>query len=114
MTDVDRALEAAAAAFFLLGDVETITYEPAGGGSREISAVVDRRQAEPMDGLSGGTRPQVELVVRNDATAGIASSSVDTGGDKVQVALRRGDTAQTLRIVDLVNQDAAMIRIRAY
>lgn len=114
MTDVDRALQDAAAAFFLFGDVETITYRPASGVGREISAVVDRRQAEVMDGLRGGSRPQVELVVRNDATVGIAADAIDTGADKVDVPLRKGDTAQRLRIVELVNQDAAMLRIRAY
>lgn len=92
----------------------TIVYLPKAGGSRSIQAVIDYVGAQALDGLKGGSRPHVELYVRNDAAAGISSREIDTGGDKVQVPLRRGRSVRTIRIVQILAQDRAMLRLLAY
>lgn len=92
----------------------TITYLPRGGGSRSIKAIIEYKGAKPLDGLSGGSRPHVELLVRNDATYGISSREIDTGGDKVQVPFRRGRSVRTVRIVQILAQDRAMLRLAAW
>ncbi len=113
-TDCDLALEASADSFFLLPDVETIIYLPRGGGNRSISAVVSRPGPEAIGSLDGGSRPHIDLLVKNDATEGISSDEINTGGDKVTAALRKGITAVNLRITEILHQNAAMIRLRAY
>ena len=113
-TDCDLALKASADSFFLLPDVETIIYLPLSGGSRSISAIVSRPGPAEIGPLAGGSRPHIELLVKNDATKGISSDEIDTGGDRVTVALRKGITAVKLRITEILHQDAAMMRLRAY
>lgn len=92
----------------------TITYLPRGGGSRSIKAIVEYVGAQSLDGLKGGSRPHVELYVRNDVAAGISSREIDTGGDKVQVPLRMGRSVRTVRIVKILAQDRAMLRLAAW
>lgn len=67
-----------------------------------------------MDGLSGGSRPHIEVFVRNDAAVGIAAKEVDTGGDKLTLPLRFGLTTRIVRIVKLLDQDRAMLRLLGY
>jgi hypothetical protein len=80
----DKTLKAAAESFFLLPGAETVTYFPAAGASRKIKAVISRAGPENMPGVEGGGLPAFEVLVKNHATAGIASDSVDTGGDKIE------------------------------
>ncbi|MBA7609800.1 hypothetical protein ES703_16994 [subsurface metagenome] len=113
-TDCDLALKASADSFFLLPDVETIIYLPLSGSSRSISAIISRPGPAEIGPLDGGSRPHIEFKVKNDATEGISSDKINTGGDKVIAALRKGATAVKLRITEILHQDAAMMRLRAY
>ena len=92
----------------------TITYLPRGGPARTIQAIVEYKGPQPLDGLRGGSRPHVELLVRNHATLGISSKEIDTGGDLLQVPLRRGRSVRTVRIVQIIGQDRAMLRLAAW
>jgi len=106
MSDVfDDTLASAAGSFFLLPGTETVTYYPASGDSRQISAVITR--SEP------GRMPVVNALVMNSETEGIASDLVDTGGDKIECAKRVGEKPGLLRITEVLNHDAGLMLLAA-
>ena len=92
----------------------SITYLPGTGSSRQIEAQIAYLGPEAMDGIRGGSRPQFEILVRNDATDGITAKELDTARDKVQIPLRRGRSVRTVRLAGLIKQDKAMLRLRAW
>jgi hypothetical protein len=91
-----------------------ITYMPGSGASRQIEAQIHYLGPQPMDGLAGGSRPQFDLLVRNDSVAGISSRELDTAVDKAEIPPRIGMAAQTVRLVKIMAQDRAMLRLRAW
>ena len=105
-----------AAADSVLGEMSaaTITYLPGSGSSRTIEAQISYLGPQPMDGLAGGSRPQFELLVKNNDTGGISSKEIDTGRDKAQVPLRMYRSVKTVRLVEVISQDKAMLRLRAW
>lgn len=90
---------------------ETVTYWPASGGSRSISAVVDRERPADMDGAPHGSAPLLTIEVANDSTSGISSNEIDTGGDKLELAVRIGKSAQKRLVKKIISQDAGMMRL---
>jgi len=114
MSDVfDDTLSAAAESFFLLPGSETVTYYPALGDGRRITAVVSRGEPEGIPAVEGGSFQGPTILVRNDAAEGIASDTVDTGGDEIEVARRVGNTPKRLRITEILNQDAGLMLLAA-
>lgn len=106
MSDVfDDTLASAAGSFFLLPGAETVTYHPAFGDSRQISAVITR--SEP------GRMPVINALVINNVTGGISSEEVDTGGDKIECAKRVGEPPKMLRITEVLNHDAGLMLLAA-
>jgi len=92
-----------------------ISYYAAGGDTeRRILALITYLGPQPMDGMRGGSRPQYEILIRNDATAGITAAELDTGTDKLQIPPRIGRAAITVRIANIVKQDKAMLLLRAW
>ena len=94
-------------------DAKTITYRPRSGASRSIESIIEYPGPGGIDGLSGGSRPLLDIYIKNDSTSGISSAEVDTGGDKVEVPLRIGLTAARVRITKIVTQDKAILHIQA-
>jgi len=92
----------------------TVTYLPGTGSSRQIEAHIAYLGPQPMDGIRGGSRPQFDLLVRNNATTGISAAELDTARDKVQIPLRMGRSVRTVRLAGLIKQDKAMLRLRAW
>jgi len=88
---------------------ESVSYVPAGGDARSIRAVVNRTDAAGLGVAGEAVSPQITVAVLNDETDGISSDEVDTGGDKITLALRLGETAQSRRITRIVQQDAATL-----
>lgn len=114
MSDVfDDTLVASADAFFQLPGAEMVTYFPAAGISRRIKAVISRSGPENQPGVSGGSLPAFEVLCKNDSAEGIASDSVDTGGDKIECAKRLDERPKTMRITEILNQDAGLILLSA-
>lgn len=97
--------------FFLSMYGESVTYKPASGQERTITAIVYRQGPDVLLALPSGRAERLELEVHNDTDDGIASDEVNTGGDFVTVAARIGDTATDRRIVRIVSQDTAMLRL---
>ena len=95
----DMTLELSAGSFFLLPGTEYVTYFPASGAARRMQAVIFR---------SG----EAEVLVKNSADGGIASTEVNTGGDKMELDLRAGKRPVTERITEIIDQDAGMMRLK--
>ena len=93
---------------------ESVTYRPRSGGTRAITGIVIT-DAATIAALVEDVS-QVRCIVRllNNATTGIAASEVDLGGDKIDAPLRDGDSATTLAIKQLVNDDAGWTSVAAY
>ena len=108
----DNTLIAVQDAFFLLPDAVWIDYLPAGGTARRIQAIIDRLGAEETENISGGEREAFEVTVKNNITAGISSAEVNTGGDKVMLSPREGMRPVKASIVEVLDHDAAMMRLK--
>jgi len=110
----EAALQASESAVMESLSAKYISYYPDGGAERRILALISYLGPQPMDGISGGSRPQFELLIRNDATAGITAAELDTAADKLSIPPRIGRAAITVRPVRIVNQDKAMLLLRAW
>ena len=99
---------------------ESITYRPRAGVPRLVLAVVQRMdEAQSQQGSPSAMAPNIEIWVQNAETAiaddvygGISEDEVDTGGDQVDLPVRRGQTAQTRRVAEVLNADAGMLHLR--
>ena len=89
---------------------ESVTYKPQGAANVAINAVVHRFGAEEALPGSGGISAGMEILVRNHATKGV--ESVNEGGDKINVADRKGGTAADHLVVKVIEQDAGAWRLR--
>ena len=90
---------------------ETITYFPSGGGSRSIRAIINRNDSEAMGSGIKGHGPLLTITVANRTDDGISAAEVNTGGDKVTLVVRIGETAQSRRIIKIVDCDYGMMRL---
>jgi len=110
MNDFDKELSASAAD--MIGEfAEQITYEPSDGDPRTIPAIVDRNPVGGTDAPPGGHGPNIEIIVVNSADGGISAVDLDTGRDKVSLAVRIGDDPQQRSIKNIVSQDAGLLTL---
>lgn len=109
----DKTLIASADAFFQLPGAETVTYFPITAASRRIKAVISRAAPENTPDIRGGSLPAFEVLVKNDSADGIASESIDTGGDKIECAKRVDERPKVMRITGILNHDAGLILLSA-
>jgi len=107
----DKTLKLSADSFFLLPGSGYVTYFPASGLSRRIQAVIDRPGPERIEELGGGRRVS-EVLVKNSSSDGIASTEIDTGGDKIKLAPRDGMRPVSMRITKIISQDAGMMKLK--
>ena len=96
----DQILDDAKLAFIDAdGFAESIVYIKAVSGERRtINAVVQRHAPEQQLGTPYDAQPRMLIWVANDATTGIASSELNTGGDKVEFPYRLGQLPSVLAI----------------
>jgi len=99
------------AGLFLADFAESVVYRPRTGAPRTIQAIVDRSPPGPIAEAPGAQAPTLRLDVLNDSEAGIRAADLDTGGDRVDVAVRPGGPVTTRRIVLLLDGDEAMLRL---
>lgn len=86
-----------------------LQYLPSVGDARTISAFVDYGGEGAIPGLPHGTGPGISVLVRNHATAGIASEAVDCGGDAVYIAGRQHEAPRWRRLTKIIFQNASVL-----
>ena len=98
---------------FLTHFGETIVYKPNGGAPRSIKANVQRNVYEAPSEIPGDSpaAPSIIIDVRNSYTDGIHSEEVDRGQDKVELAVRVGETPMDRPIADIISQDDGMLQL---
>ena len=91
---------------------ESVTYYPHRFGTaatpRVINAVVVRNQVAVFN-PDEQIVPEFEVRVSNDATTGISSSELNTGGDMIKLAVRIGQTAEKRSVQYLTEHDDGML-----
>lgn len=91
---------------------EDVTYYPHRFGTpatpRPIKAVVIRNQVSTFN-PDEQIVPEFEVRVANSATAGISSEELNTGGDKIGLAVRIGETATKRSVQTLAEHDEGML-----
>ena len=94
---------------------ESVTYYPVRFATdplrqpRAIVANVVRNQISAADQDVESVLPEFEVHVANDATLGISSTEIDTGGDMIEIATRPGKTPQKRSIQFITDQDEGMM-----
>ena len=89
---------------------ETVIYKKKSGETRTIKGQGSR--FSPVLSADGRAEVQMRFWFLNSSTLGIAWSELDTGGDKITVAYRRGGAAKdySVRLPDEpIEQDSGMI-----
>jgi hypothetical protein len=93
---------------------ETVTYYPhrfhtsAVRPSRTIKAVVVRNQVSVFN-PDEQILTEFEVRVANDDIIGISSAELDTGGDKIELAAKIGDTPSKRSIQYMTEHDEGML-----
>jgi hypothetical protein len=102
MTEFNAVLADDAANVFLAEFAEDVTYNPVtptpANPVRSIRAVVTRQPPQPHPAMGDYVQPKMLIQVANDATLGISSATLDTGGDTITVAYRIGGSTGDYRI----------------
>jgi hypothetical protein len=85
---------------------EPITYWPGFGGSRLITAIVNRDPPEILDGAGNAVKPRATVQVFNSRLTGIESIEMDIGRDEIEFSLQIDDQT-TQRFVFQVLQSSS-------
>jgi hypothetical protein len=112
MTVFDRLFQRAGFPALLAQFGEDITYVPLRGEPRTVKAIVDRNPPTAFDAVDNIALEEVQISVYNDGHRGILSSTVNTGGDRVEVARRKGRKAQSLAITTLDDDSGGVCVLR--
>lgn len=79
--------------------------------SRNISAIVNRRQPVGMGGAPQGKSPLLEITVANDSTIGISSDEINLGQNRVNLSVNIGESPQDRRITKILSMDSGMMKL---
>jgi hypothetical protein len=90
---------------------EAVTYYPAAGGSRSITAMVLRDELSTVPELGDVQSQSIVVRVLNDSVLGISATEIETGGDEIGVALRLGETAERRAIVRVQADSTGIVRL---
>ena len=90
---------------------EPIIYRPRSGGSREITAIVEREPPAIFDVAGNTVLPQFVIRVNNSCRSGISSNEVDTGGDMVDFVGKIGEVIpKTYSVGQVLSQSGGVLR----
>lgn len=89
---------------------ELIGYLESGNPCRDIYAIVERNQVAIMAEVGEVLTQSIIVRVANDDTAGILATKLDTGRDKVTVALKEGDEPSLRSIVSRLSSANGFVR----
>jgi len=110
-TTFNRRFDRSATPLLLKEFGEPIIYRPRAGGSREITAIVEREPPAIFDAAGNVVLPQFVIRVRNSCRTGIDSSEIDTGGDQVSFVGKIGEVIpKTFSVGQVLSQGGGVLR----
>lgn len=90
---------------------ESLEYVPRSGGSRTMTAIIEREPPAVMDAAGNAVVPQFIVRVYNSCRSGISSQEMDTGGDQVRFARRIGEVIpETYSVGQIISQSGGVLR----
>lgn len=89
-----------------------IIYRPAIGAARTIKAIVRQEPPTKLATMPKASSTFTTILVLNDSTAGISSTELDTGGDKVDIQTRFKVAATTRPIKSLITHNPSIMKLR--
>jgi len=95
----------------LLVHGETVVIRPKTGGCSERTATVDRQPPAVWDAVGNAVAVSLMVHLHNDEDTGWAAEQINTGGDKIDVALRYGAALTTHVVFQLVTSDGGITTI---
>ena len=91
---------------------ETVTYYPAAGGSgRRIQAMVQRQPLEVISELGTQVSEAILVRVRNNKYTGIASETVDAGGDEIELRTEVNATPERRSVVRIIRDSNGLLTL---
>ena len=90
---------------------EKVVYRPRSGSPRVVRALVHRQPPEGMPEGAGGLAPILTVDVCNDPVDGIDAAEADTGGDRIELAWRKGGDMEDRSIARVISHDAGNVRL---
>jgi hypothetical protein len=112
MTTVfDRQFAASAFPGLLAQYGEPITYYPAAGGKRTLTAIVDRDPPAILDGSGNAVMPSATIRVQNSNRCGIWSKTVNVGTDEIEMPRRIGEAPTRMSLMVLMSQDSGVTQL---
>ncbi len=109
MTDFAETMALAGEAALESLDAEPITYTPlaaAGVVRRALVRRLGNHAAGPM-----GRVPEAEVTLRNDAATGRLASAIDTGGDTITWAPKRGGATKISRVLEIASSNGGFVTV---
>lgn len=84
---------------------ETVVFAPRSGGTRTLTAIVDRDPAAVLSMAGEYVLPTLTVTLHSkDITDGIVASEIDAG-DKIQVAVKPAATRESRTIFSVTSED---------
>lgn len=91
---------------------EPIVYHFRRGGSRSVSAVIDREPPQVFDAAGNVATPKYVVTIAQDCNDGVKASEVDTGGDEITLLKEFGGVkTEKVTVEVLVSQDMGAIEL---
>lgn len=110
MSEFDDLLRDSVAPLVVSMFGDSVVYQPGNGGKRRtIEAVLERMMLEVVSETGTMLVPAVTVKVRNDAIHGISSKELDTGRDKIVLAVVYGDVPQPRQIARRMSDDGGFL-----
>lgn len=115
MTAFDELFARGGARALLRLHGELVTYKPADGRPRQMTALVNRGPPANLEPFAQSVAPSITVKVladRDDAEyGGIDADEVNRGNDKIRVAWRKGDEPDDRTLVEVLGTAAGLVKV---
>ena len=115
MTAFDTQFASGAMRSLLAHHGEEVVYLPRNQAPRTITALVNRREIQTVDGLETILAPQVTLEALDDPDdedyGGIDPALANSGGDKVRIAWVQGGELENRSVSKRLPSDGGVVRL---
>jgi hypothetical protein len=91
---------------------ESIVYVPSSGGSRPITAIIERDPPAILNAAGNTVLPSFTVRVYNSCRSGISSKELNSGTDQLKFVRKIGDVQPaTFSVMHLISSDAGVTHL---